>query len=319
MDMQKWVYHERQSGSMCAVHCLNSLFQGPVFDEVALAEIARELDMKEASLYQEAFGEVVEIKGSVNVSVDGNFSIQVIVKAIEGRGLKVNQVAALDAQTIPKENDPLDNDPTKCVHAFVCWLNHHWICIRKVHGFWFDMNSVHSAPQYLSYFRIDLFLGELQRQGYYVYKVTGRIPECDMRMEYPDNETLHGKWLPLITDDRGIPQVLHDESPKQKRRKPVNKTGTRYAIAKKLSDFNLALTDSMRSFRSSEPDDKKVTKTSTENNNPNNNNLSNSNSAQNPPPPNNNNNVSNNGNNLTKSEEEEIQLAIALSLSMDSK
>ena len=219
--MQKWVYHEKQSESMCAVHCLNSLFQGPVYDEVQLAGIARELDMKEALLYRPEFSEVVGVEGSLNVSEDGNFSVQVITKAIEMRGLAVDQVVSLDASVIPKENDPLDNDPRRCVNAFVCWLNHHWICIRKVHGFWFDMNSVNSAPQYLSYFRIELFLGELMRQGYFVYKVTGRIPEFDdeMRSAYPDNKTLHGKWLPLITDDRGVPLVLNDESPPQKKKK----------------------------------------------------------------------------------------------------
>lgn len=297
--MQKWVYHERQSESMCAVHCLNALFQGPVINEVELAEIARDLDMKEASLYK-GFGEIVGVKGSMNVSEDGNFSIQVIIKAIEARGLKVDQIKLIDSSVLPKENDPLDDDPNKCVHAYICWLKHHWICFRKVHGFWFDMNSLNSVPQYLSYFRIELNLGELKRQGYYVYKVTGKIPECDLRSNFPDNETLHGKWLPLITDEKGIPSVLHDESPKQSRRKkPAKKNDKKRSNEMSFEEqMKLAISESLKS--SSVPD-KKIQKSDEK--------------KRNTPPSSNN----SSGNGLTMSEDEELQYAIALSLSMDKK
>ena len=45
--LSKWfmgLYHEKQIGGLCAVHCLNNLIQGQVFDEVQLAEIAHEMD-----------------------------------------------------------------------------------------------------------------------------------------------------------------------------------------------------------------------------------------------------------------------------------
>lgn len=310
MDMQKWVYHERQSGSMCAVHCLNALFQGPVVDEVKLSEIARDLDMREASLYLREPGEIVEIRGSTNVSVDGNFSIQVILRAIEARGLKTVQIGKLNEEDIPKENDPLDNDPKRCVHAFVCWLSHHWICIRKVHGYWFNMNSVNPAPQYLGYIGIGAFFDELKREGYFLYKVIGKIPECDMREAYPDNETLHGKWLPLIFNESGIPMVLNDESPKQKRRK-VAKRGTtkRSGVLSYEDQLRLAMEESLKTAKPPIPD-KKEEATSSRSSKP-----------QQPPPPQQppSANVQQRGGNLTTSEDEELQLAIALSLSMNEK
>jgi hypothetical protein len=38
------LYHEKQIGALCAVHCLNNLLQRPEFDEIELAEIAAEMD-----------------------------------------------------------------------------------------------------------------------------------------------------------------------------------------------------------------------------------------------------------------------------------
>ena len=38
------IYHEKQIGSLCAVHCLNNLVQDSYFDEVELAEIGQSMD-----------------------------------------------------------------------------------------------------------------------------------------------------------------------------------------------------------------------------------------------------------------------------------
>ena len=37
------LYHEKQIGALCAVHALNNLVQARWFDEVGLAEVARDL------------------------------------------------------------------------------------------------------------------------------------------------------------------------------------------------------------------------------------------------------------------------------------
>lgn len=37
---------------MCGVHCINSLLQGPFYNEVELANIALELDAKERELME---------------------------------------------------------------------------------------------------------------------------------------------------------------------------------------------------------------------------------------------------------------------------
>jgi len=44
------VYHERQLAALCGQHCLNNLLGGPYFTEFQLAEVAQELDAREAEL-----------------------------------------------------------------------------------------------------------------------------------------------------------------------------------------------------------------------------------------------------------------------------
>ena len=45
------VYFEKQGrDNLCGLHCLNSLLQGPFFDEISLSQIAQALDKEEAEL-----------------------------------------------------------------------------------------------------------------------------------------------------------------------------------------------------------------------------------------------------------------------------
>lgn len=44
---------------MCGLHCINALLQAPIFDEVSMSEIARQLDEEERAL----FGEDADMTG----------------------------------------------------------------------------------------------------------------------------------------------------------------------------------------------------------------------------------------------------------------
>ena len=80
------LYHEKQESALCGQHCLNNLLQGPYFTEVALADVAQELDRRERELMltegvtPEARRFLQEASG--NVADDGNFSIQVLSEAL---------------------------------------------------------------------------------------------------------------------------------------------------------------------------------------------------------------------------------------------
>ncbi len=51
---RKFVYFEKQTNSkLCGLHAINSLLQGPFFNEIILSEIGNELDQLEKNLYSE--------------------------------------------------------------------------------------------------------------------------------------------------------------------------------------------------------------------------------------------------------------------------
>lgn len=67
------LYHEVQESKLCAVHCVNTVLQGPFFSEFDLAALASDLDRTEQQMILQA-----DTDESFNVSMDGDFSIQVI-------------------------------------------------------------------------------------------------------------------------------------------------------------------------------------------------------------------------------------------------
>ncbi len=80
------LYHEVQEGKLCAVHCVNTTLQGPFFSEFDLSALAVDLDQRERQVMSEgaagaattAAGDfLAEGEGSHNVSLGGDFSIQV--------------------------------------------------------------------------------------------------------------------------------------------------------------------------------------------------------------------------------------------------
>lgn len=77
------LYHEVQESKLCAVHCVNTVLQGPFFSEFDLAALASDLDRTERQMMLEG-GVPAASSGdflteeSHNVSLDGDFSIQVL-------------------------------------------------------------------------------------------------------------------------------------------------------------------------------------------------------------------------------------------------
>lgn len=88
----------------CGLHCINALLQGPYFNEVSMSQVALALDQKERDLMAESgysstdylkYMQVINSlvvklfvhqEGSSNVADDGNYSIQVLQKALKNYG-----------------------------------------------------------------------------------------------------------------------------------------------------------------------------------------------------------------------------------------
>ncbi|AES86776.2 putative ubiquitinyl hydrolase 1 [Medicago truncatula] len=179
------LYHEVQESKLCAVHCVNTVLQGPFFSEFDLAALASDLDCKERQMmmmpaHSSAAGDLF----SHNVSLDGDFSIQVLQKALE----------VWDLQVIPLDSpvaEPAQIDP-ELENAFICHLQDHWFCIRKVNGEWYNFDSLYAAPQHLSKFYLAAYLDSLKGFGWSIFLVRGNFPT-----EFPISSESNGfgQWL----------------------------------------------------------------------------------------------------------------------------
>ena len=147
---QKRVYWEKQGqDKLCGVHCINSLLQGPYFNEIALSEIALELDSTEKQLMAAQGFESKEFlkfmaQESNNVADDGNYSFQVLAEALRRR-------FTLDMESVDSKINR--NEDLSIESGFVCNSSSHWFSIRKIDGIWLNLNSTNrSGPEMVSDF-----------------------------------------------------------------------------------------------------------------------------------------------------------------------
>ncbi|CAN6581375.1 unnamed protein product [Malus baccata var. baccata] len=183
------LYHEVQESKLCAVHCVNTVLQGPFFSEFDLAALASDLDRKERQMMLVEGGSHAGdflSEESHNVSLDGDFSIQVLQKALE----------VWDLQVIPLDSpvaEPAQIDP-ELENAFICHLQDHWFCIRKVSGEWYNFDSLYAAPLHLSKFYLSAYLDTLKGSGWSIFLVRGNFPkECPISSSEASNG--YGQWL----------------------------------------------------------------------------------------------------------------------------
>lgn len=198
------LYHEKQVSLLCGVHALNTLLQGPYFTADDLRDIAAEFDQRERDLMKEAGVDSADFlrymaEDSGNAAVDGNFSIQVLTKALDVWNVDCVPV------TGTTHSEALVN-PTNEV-AFLCNLDQHWFAVRKtrtasptVHaeaaacgdGGWWNFNSTLPAPQPIGTTYLSAFLAQLREERYSIFAVRGNLPD-EFRRFGDGGE--HGRWV----------------------------------------------------------------------------------------------------------------------------
>ena len=180
------IYHERQRDQLCGVHALNALLQGPYFSAPDLAAIGLELDAAERSLLESS--ETTRANASENVDESGNFSIQVLSKALDVFGLTLSSLAH------PSEAAARE-DAANLEVAFVCNLERHWFALRKTAGSWWDLNSLAVAPKRIGEFYLSAFLRQLEVDGYSIFAVRDLVGATlpDMSGQTSEN----GRWFSI--------------------------------------------------------------------------------------------------------------------------
>nr|CAH7723557.1 unnamed protein product [Callosobruchus chinensis] len=169
------IFHEKQEGSLCAQHCLNSLLQGPYFTAVDLSTLAQKLDDEERQRMAECGEESEEYQKflqqpSGNMDDSGYFSVQVISSALQVWGLELVPYGSEDERIKA-------DDPTK-MRAFICNYKDHWLTVRKIGNQWFNLNSLLPRPELISNTYLVLYLAQLRNDGYSIFVVFGELPEC---------------------------------------------------------------------------------------------------------------------------------------------
>jgi len=187
------IYHEKQEGELCGVHCLNTLLQGSYFTEIDLAMIAQELDERERQIMMEHGSETPDFlkymaEDSGNVADSGNYSFQVLERALSTFSLKCIPITSEAASSAAA--DPLSEE------AFVCHLRAHWFTIRRIGGRWYNLNSLFKEPQNLGDFYLQAFLDTLRAQGWSIFVVKGTLPPSNRRTHL---ENSLGRWIPIDT------------------------------------------------------------------------------------------------------------------------
>mmetsp|Transcript_5306 Transcript_5306/g.7045 ORF Transcript_5306/g.7045 Transcript_5306/m.7045 type:complete len:162 (-) Transcript_5306:5-490(-) len=133
------VYWEPQKAAFCGVHAVNNLIQGPLYSEWDFSQVALALTEEERKLMAAQGTEskdylVFMAKDSTHVDESGNFSIEVIKKAITNMNL---EITSLEHPKMKKAKQ----EPHKEI-AFICNLANHWLTIRKIAGVWYNLNSL---------------------------------------------------------------------------------------------------------------------------------------------------------------------------------
>ena len=137
--------------------------------------------------------------------------LQVLQKALE----------VWDLQVIPLDSPVAEHaqvDP-ELENAFICHLQDHWFCIRKVNGEWYNFDSLYAAPQHLSKFYLSAYLDSLKTFGWSIFLVRGNFPkECPISSSEASNG--YGQWLSPEDAERITKSCNSTQAPPQR----INRT-----------------------------------------------------------------------------------------------
>jgi ataxin-3 len=165
------IYHEKQIGALCAVHALNNLMQGRVYDEYQLAQIAQQLDAQEARLLG---GQALDSVG--NVRADGFFNVEVLRAALTNDGFAMDRIAGDEAKRLLAQ-------PEK-QRGFILNKREHWFALRRIAQEWFDLNSCLKTPRHFTDRELASAVNEAFSEGYTVFVVNGPFQQTELDRDH---------------------------------------------------------------------------------------------------------------------------------------
>ena len=122
-----------------------------------------------------------------------------------------------DLQVIPLDSpvaEPAQIDP-ELENAFICHLQDHWFCIRKVNGEWYNFDSLYAAPQHLSKFYLSAYLDSLKGFGWSIFLVRGNFPK-EFPISSSEASNGFGQWLSPEDAERITKSCNSVQAPQQR-------------------------------------------------------------------------------------------------------
>lgn len=145
------IYHERQRLQFCLLHSLNNLFQQEdAFTRASLNEIAEKLVLDDPN--KRTWTPLSVVFKPHHNALTGNYDINVLVAALEGRGKGVvwhdrrNEASSIDLDSgeISLMGIVINVPVTRYAGL---WKSRHWVTLRKIDGVWYNLDSDFRAPQ----------------------------------------------------------------------------------------------------------------------------------------------------------------------------
>ncbi|KAL1829048.1 hypothetical protein ACET3Z_007460 [Daucus carota] len=147
---QQEVYHEKQRLQFCLLHSLNNLFQEKdAFTRADLDAIAEKLVLDDPT--RGKWTPLSLIFKPHHNAVTGNYDINVLIAALEGKGKRVvwhdrrNGAASLDLDgSQDKLMGIVLNVPERKYGGL--WRSRHWVALRRIEEVWYNLDSDFAVP-----------------------------------------------------------------------------------------------------------------------------------------------------------------------------
>lgn len=167
------IYWEKQTeGRFCALHCVNSVLQAPMFTKRDLEKLGWDLDRKEKELLgssEKRFMDTNDLSASENVAGDGFFSVGVLELCLKSKGFTAFQWSKESSREL------------LLMQGFICHHNDHWFAIRNINSQWWNLDSLLNCPMKITASTLVAKLSGLKYSGYSVLIVSGdyaRLPSA---------------------------------------------------------------------------------------------------------------------------------------------
>ncbi|KAI6675182.1 hypothetical protein NL676_003088 [Syzygium grande] len=177
------LYHERRGGSThSVVHCINTLLQGPLFDESGMAAVAIELDRRER----------LNIVRKIRPPDELLRLFPLLQEALKAWDMQVTPLHSPEAWEAK-----IDFEQES---AMICQKGHKedWTCVRRVDGEWYEFDCLYPAPEHVPEFYVPAYVDSLECFGWTIYLVRGKLPET---RDTPAARARDGGGLPPSRED----------------------------------------------------------------------------------------------------------------------